>query len=218
MSQKLRIASPVIFEPILSRHRKFSNYDWLFEGNPNIVSSFSADVIVSLDCNKNPLNDYYGFSAKVRRQLVAHSAVLPSDQKVSVKTLEAMTYITMSQLDDGFLQVAQGSVEKRALKPSRVFRANDVLAAECAVKLKIGYAALPEFMLLRDVNEDAHYSPSLAEWRVTDGILRIQSQNPYRKGIENLQKEFVPLLNHVIDGDWNTFGQISNIVPLIDYQ
>jgi len=218
MSQKLRIASPVVFEPILSRLANFSNYDWLFDGNPNIVSSFGADVTVSLDCNENPLSGYIGFSAKVRRQLVAHSDVLPSDQKVSIETLEAMTYITMSRLDDDFLQVSRGSVAKTTLKPSRVFRANDVLAAECAVKLKMGYAALPEFMLLREVNTDALYSPSLAEWRVTDGILRIQSPSPYREGIENLQKELVTLLTHVISSEWNAFRQKPNIVPLINFK
>jgi len=105
---------------------------------------------------------------------------------------------------------------KTPLRPSKVFRANDVRAAELAVKLKIGYSALPEFLLDDNINEDELSTAYLKGWKISPTYLRIISSGPPDRHLSELHKALLSALSPLINTSWRSFGQTENIIPLVN--
>jgi len=135
---------------------------------------------------------------------------------MSIADLEAQTYVTIAHDDDAFLSVTSADEAKTPLRPSRVFRANDVRAAELAVKLKIGYSALPDFLLNDNTNEDELSTAYLKDWKVSPTYLCIISSGPPDRHLSELHETLMSALSSLINMSWRSFGQTENIIPLVN--
>lgn len=213
MAHKFRISSPTIFEPLLAQCKTFNHCDWLFDGNPGVVAGFRPDIMISFEANARPAGGIFGHSALINRQIVAHNNLGLGDKISTLQALEAQTYVTMTHGDDVFLTVTK---EGATIKPSKVFRANDVLAAELAVKLKIGYSALPHFLIESHIHETQNLIILQPGWQVSPTYLRIQSGGPSDIGLSEIHETLLNFLTPVLKVSWAAFGQNQNVVSMVN--
>lgn len=215
MSRKYRISSPQVFEAILTKSKIFPKHDWLFDIHPGLVASFKPDVTVVFDSNAALASGQFGHVATLHRQLIAHPHFTSDSDMSSLAQLETQTYVTITHEDDAFLSVIAADGTETQLRPSRVFRANDVRAAELAVKLKIGYSAVPEFLLNGELNEGQPYTAFLQSWKVSPTYLKIVSSAPPNRQMSELHETLLSALSPLINTPWRSFGQTQNIIPLV---
>ena len=216
MNRKYRISSPHVFETAFTQSKIFQKHEWLFDVHPGKVSSFQPDVRVSFDSDAALTPGQFGYDATINRHLATHPSFVLGGDKMSLADLEAQTYVTMTHDDDAFLSVTSAGVAKTPLRPSRVFRANDVRAAELAVKLKIGYSALPDFVLDDNTNEDELSTSSLKGWEISPTYLRIISSGLPDRHLSKLHEALLSTLSPLLNTPWRSFGQTENIIPLVN--
>ena len=216
MNRKYRISSPQVFETAFTQSKIFQKHEWLFDVHPGKVSSFQPDVRVSFDYNPALTLGQFGHVATIDRLLAAHPSFALGGDEMSLADLEAQTYVTITHDDDAFLSVTSVDGAKTPLRPSKVFRANDVRAAELAVKLKIGYSALPDFLLDDNTNEDELSTAYLKGWKISPTYLRIISSGPPDRHLSELHKALLSALSPLINTPWRSFGQTENIIPLVN--
>lgn len=215
MSRKYRISSPKIFEPVLTKSKTFREHDWLFDVNPGIVTGFQPDVRISFNSNAAFTNNDFGHVAKLNRQLVAHSNFTASGEDLSLSQLEIYTYVTMTHEDEAFLTMTSSEGSETPLRPAHIFRASDVLAAELAVKLNIGYSALPEFLLAGQISNNGTYKPLLIGGQVSPTYLRIESSGPPDLDLGEIHGTIFSSLAPIVDAPWRPFGHTQNIVSMV---
>ena len=215
MSRKYRISSPEVFETVLRKSKLFRKHDWLFDIHPGIVSGFRPDVRIAFDSNIALANNQFGHVATIDRQLVAHPNFALERDGWSLAELEAQTYVTMTHDDDAFLSVATADGLEAQLRPSRVFRGNDVRAAELAVKLNIGYSALPEFLLNDHFSERKTDATFFSGWQVSPTYLRIESSGAPDIRLSKIHEALLSALTPLVNSPWRSFGQTQNIVPMV---
>ena len=215
MSRKYRISSPKVFETVLTSSITFRKHDWLFDIHPGIVSGFRPDVRVTFDSNAALANNKFGHVATIDRQLVAHPNFPLGNDGWSLAELEAQTYVTMAHDDDAFLSVTTADGLEAQLRPSRVFRGNDVRAAELAVKLNIGYSALPKFLLNDHISKSEIHETFFAGWQVSPTYLRIESSGPPDIRVSKIHEALLSALTPLVNGPWRPFGQTQNIFPMV---
>jgi len=215
MTRKHRISSPKVFETVLTKSSFFRKHDWLFDTHPGIVSSFQPDVRITFDPNAALAGNEFGHISTIDRQLVAHPDFALFGSAWSLAELETETYATTSNDDDAFLFVVAPDGTEAQLRPSKVFRGNDVLAAELAVKLNIGYSALPEFLLSDHISKPEIYRTFFKGWRVSPTYLRIESSGPPDTYLSDIQKALLNALTPLVKSQWRPFGKTQNIVSMV---
>ena len=215
MNHKYRISSPQVFETVLRKSKIFRKHEWLFDNHPGIVSGFRPDVRVTFNSNTALMNNQFGHVATIDRQLVAHPSIFLDSERWSFAELKAQTYVTMTHDDDSFLSVAATDGLETLLRPSKVFRVNDVRAAELAVKLKIGYSALPKFLSKDDITQREISESFFAGWKVSPTYLRILSSGRPDMHLSNIHEAILGPLTSLVNSPWRSFGQTQNIVPMV---
>lgn len=215
MRRNYRISSPEVFKQVLSKSKIFRKHDWLFDIHPGLVSGFRPDIRVSFDSDDAFGSNQFGHLAKISRHLIAPPNFGSSSDGWSLAELETQTYVTMSHGDDAFLSVAASDGALARLRPSRVFRGNDVRAAELAVKLNIGYSALPEFMAEDHTPKPGSHGTFFAGWQVSPTFLRIASSGPPDIHLSKIHEALLNALTPLVNSSWRSFGQTQNIVPLV---
>ena len=215
MNRKYRISSPQIFETVLTKSKIFQKHHWLFDTHPGIVSGFRPEVRIDFDSNVALANNQFGHVVTIDRKLVAHPNFALDGDGWSLAELEAQTYVTMTHDDDAFLSVAATDGLERPLRPSRVFRGNDVRAAELAVRLNIGYSALPEFLLNDHISKRETNVTFLGGWQVSPTYLRIGSSGLPNIYLSEIHEALLSALASLLGSPWRSFGQTPNIVPMV---
>ena len=215
MDRRYRISSPKIFEAVLTRSENFRDHEWLFDVHPGIVSSFRPDIRIAFISSAARPPNQFGHDAEIARQLVAHPSLLPETGEWSLADLQAQTYVTIAHDDDASLAMFKADERLSPISPSKVFRANDVLAAELAVKLKIGYSALPEFLGRDDVATPAPALSFLDGWSVSPTYLRILSSGTPDIGLSKIHEMLMTALMPFANTPWRAFGQSQNIIPMV---
>ena len=215
MDRRYRISSPKIFEAVLTRSKNFRDHEWLFDIHPGIVSSFRPDIRIAFISSAVRGPNQFGHDAEITRQLVAHSSFIPKHGEWSLADIQAQTYVTIAHDDDASLALSRTDDRQTPLTPSKVFRANDVLAAELAVKLKIGYSALPEFLGRDDVAALAPDIGFLEGWNVSPTYLRILSSGAPDIGLSKIHEALMSALTPFASAPWRAFGQSQNIIPMV---
>jgi len=215
MSRMYRISSPKVFEIALRKSELFRKHVWLFDTHPGLVSSFQPDVQISFDPNVTLTSNQFGHVSTINRQLVAHPDFALCGTAWSLTQLEAQTYATTADDDDAYIFVVSPDGIQAKLRPSKVFRGNDVLAAELAVKLNIGYSALPDFLLRDHICKPELDGSIFKDWRVSPAYLRIETSGPPDIRLNEIHEALLNALTPLVNSQWRPFGQTHNIVPMV---
>jgi len=210
----LRISSPAVLEARLQEIEGFNRHEWLFDDHKATIHSFNPDIWISIDTAILQPENKVGYEAKLNRIFSGHADLFPDLTVSSPRDLTEFRFATISNEDDIYTTLGEGDTVKTALKPKKVFRVNNVLGAEKAVKMQIGYAALPEFIFNRNAVKSCSFIAVLPDYEPNDCFLRIFSELSINdKGLA-LQKSILTCLTPIINTDWTVFGHHSNIVEM----